>query len=181
MKTSLLKRFPESQSVLQVYAVIAVMFSGWTIIVFLRKLPSWLLTLNTGEIFTVFSYAIVVNLIESLIVLSLLLAICVLLPPRLFRDQFAVRGTIASLGLIGSLITVLLLLKKFGIGGTDRLLMGFLAILLLTAVLLAFSAKVRFIQTAALWISDRLVVFLFVLMPLSAILLIYVIIRNIIT
>jgi hypothetical protein len=179
MKTSLLTRLPESQSILRVYAVIAVMFSGWTIIVFLRKLPSWLLTLNTGEIFTVFSYAMVVNLIESLIVLLLLLSICALLPPRLLRDQFAVRGTIASLGLIGSLITVLLLLKRFGIGGTDRLLMGFLAIILLTAFLLAFSSRIRFIQSAALWISDRLVVFLFILIPLFAILFLYVIFRNI--
>src|SRR5512135_435164 len=98
MKPQLLKRLPESQAILQVYAVIAVMFSAWTIYLFLHKLPSWLLTLNAGEIFTVFSYAMVVNLIESLIVLLLLLAICVVLPTGLLCDHFVVRGTILSSG-----------------------------------------------------------------------------------
>lgn len=174
----MLKRLPESQAILQVYAVIAVMFSGWTIFVFLRKLPSWLLTLNTGEIFTVFSYAMVVNLIESLITIALLLAVCVVLPSHLLRDHFAVRGTILSAGFVGSLIVVLLLLNRFGISSPDRLWMGFLAIVLLTIFLLIFSLKVRFIYSAALWISDRLTVFLYLLIPLFAILFIYVIIRN---
>ena len=180
MKTSLLRRFPESQSILQVYAVIAVMFCGWTITVFLRKLPSWLLTLNMGEIFTVFSYAMVVNLVESLIVLLLLLAVCVLLPSRVLRDHFAVRGTIVSAGLIGATMMALLLLKKFGIAGSGRLWMGLLAVALLTALLLVFSSRIRFIHSAVLWISDRLVVFLFILIPLFAILSVYVIFRNII-
>ncbi len=180
MKTRLLKRLPESQAVLQVYAVIAVMFSGWTIYSFLHKLPSWLLTLNAGEIFTVFSYAMVINLIESLIILLLLLVVCIVLPARLLRDHFAIRGTILSLGSIGSLMVVLLLLNKFGIGGSDRFWMGFLAVILLTTFLLAFSSKIPFLQSAILWLSDRLTVFLFILIPLFVILFAYVIFRNII-
>ncbi len=179
MKARIVGRLPESQAILQVYAVIAVMFSGWTIYLFLHKLPSWLLTLNAGEIFTVFSYAMVTNLIESLIVLLLLAAICAALPPRLLRDHFAVRGTILSMGIVGSLIVVLLLLNKFGIGSPGRFLMGFLAVVLLTAFLLVFSLKIRFIHSAVFWLSDRLTVFLFVLIPLFTILFIYVIVRNI--
>ncbi len=179
MKTRLLKRLPESQAILQVYAVIAVMFSGWTIYLFLHKLPSWLLTLNAGEIFTVFSYAMVTNLIESLIVLLLLLAVCAVLPSRLLRDHFAVRGTILSAGLIGTLMVTLLLLNKFGIGGSDKLWIGSLAVLLLTVFLLVSSSKIRFIHSAVFWLSDRLTVFLFILIPLFALLFIYVIFRNI--
>lgn len=179
MKTNLRKRLPELQPILQVYAVIAVMFSAWTIYLFLHKLPSWLLTLNAGEIFTVFSYSMVVNLIESLILLLLLLVICIVLPPRLLRDHFALRGTILSAGLIGSLMVALSLVRKFGIGGADRLWLGFLAIGLLTAFLLMFSPKIRLISSAILWLSDRLVVFLYVLIPLFAILFVYVLFRNI--
>ncbi len=179
MKRRLLRRLPESQAILQVYAVIAVMFSGWTIYLFLHKLPSWLLTLNAGEIFTVFSYAMVVNLLESLIVLLLLLLACIVLPARLLRNEFAVLGTILSLGLVGSLMAVLLLLNKFGIAGSSRLWAGVLAVLLATALLLVFSSKIRPIQSTILWLSDRLVVFLFVLIPLFAILFVYVIFRNI--
>ncbi len=180
MKTKLLNRFPQPQAILQVYAVIAVMFCGWTIYLFLHKLPSWLLTLNTGEIFTVFSYSMVINLIESLIVLLLLLALCVLLPSQLLRNHFAVRGTILSLGLIGSLMVTLLLLNKFGIESSSRLWIGMLIVILLTALLLAFSSKIRFMYSAILWLSDRLMVFLYILIPLFAILFIYVIVRNLI-
>jgi hypothetical protein len=175
----MLERLPKSQAIFQVYAVIAVMISGWTMIAFLRKLPSWLLTLNVSEILTVFSYAMVTNLLESLIVLSLLLALCVLLPPQLLRDDFVVRGTLLAMGFVGSLIVVLELLREFGIGGSPKLLFGALAIILLTAFLLVFSSKFRFVQSAVLWVSDRLMVFLFILLPLYAILFVYVILRNI--
>ena len=99
----MLKRLPNRQAILQVYAVIAVMLSGWTITAFLWKLSAWLLILNIGEIFTVFAYAMVVNLIESLIILLFLLLSCAVLSPSFLRDHFAVRGTILAAGLIGSL------------------------------------------------------------------------------
>ena len=176
----MLKRLPKSQDILQVYAVIAVMFSGWTITAFLRKLPSWLLTLNMGEIFTVFSYAMVANLVESLIVLLLLLSLCVLFPLRILRDDFAVRGTILSVGFIGSLMTFLGLLRQFGIEISIRSLIGPLAVVFLTAFLLIFSAKIRFLHSAVLWISDRLIVFLYILIPLFITLSVYIVFRNIV-
>ena len=95
------KRLPEFQSIIQVYAVIAVMFAGWTITAFLWKLSAWLLLLNLGEIFIIFSYAMVASFLESMIILLLLLIVCILLPARVLRDEFVVRGTILSVGLIG--------------------------------------------------------------------------------
>jgi len=174
------ERFPKFQAILQVYAVIAVMLSGWTLTAFLRKLPSWLLTLNMGEIFTVLSYSMVTNLIESLILLLLILAICFSLPPRILRDDFAVRGTILSLGLVGSLMAYLKFHVQFAIGNPANLLITPLAVLLLTAALLVFSSKFRFIESAFLWLSDRLVIFLFILMPLYIVLFAYVLFRNIV-
>ena len=173
------QRFPDRQSILQVYAVIAVMISGWTIVAFLRKLPSWLLTLNVREILTVFSYAMAANLVESLIVLLLILALCVLLPPRLLRDDFVIRGTLLVIGVVGSLIVVLELLRQYGIGGSSKLLFGPLVVMLLTVFLLVFSSKIRFVQSTVLWISDRLIVFLYILLPLYVLLFAYVIFRNI--
>src|SRR5690349_22735170 len=100
----MLKRLPNRQAILQVYAVIAVMLSGWTITAFLWKLSAWLLLLNLSEIFTIFSYSMVANLIESLTVLLLLLIVCVLLPASVLCDDFVVRGTILAAGLIGALM-----------------------------------------------------------------------------
>jgi len=176
----MLKRLPNFQAALQVYAVIAVLFSGWTMTAFLRKLPSWLLTLNMGEILTVFSYAMVTNLVESLIVLLLLLTICVLIPPSILRDDFAVRGTILAIGLIGALIVFLSLNMQLNIENGVQLWIGLFATLLFMAILLVFSAKSRFVRSAALWLSDRLIVFLYVLIPLFVLMFVYVIFRNIV-
>jgi hypothetical protein len=176
----MLKRLPKSQEILQVYAVIAVMFSAWTITAFLRKLPSWLLTLNMGEIFTVFSYAMTSNLVESLIVLLLLLTACVLFPPYILRDEFAVRGTILAIGLIGSLIVFLGLHMQFGLENGIKVWVGLFGTLVLMAITLRFSTKSRSVYSAALWISDRLIVFLYILIPLFVLLFVYVIFRNIV-
>ena len=179
----LLQRLPNRQAILQVYAVIAVMFSAWTITAFLWKLSAWLLVLNIGEIFTVFSYSMVANLVESLIVLSLLLVICALLPASVLRDDFVVRGTILSLGLIGSLMAFVKFDMEFGFSSGLKLLRGPLSVLLLMIILLVLPERLRlarFLHSAIRWISDRMIVFLYILMPLFIVVLTYVIIRNIV-
>jgi hypothetical protein len=163
--------------------VIAVMFSAWTIPAFLWKLSAWLLILNIGEIFTVFSYSMVANLLESLTVLLLLLIVCALLPASLLRDDFVVRGSIAATGLVGSLMAFVKLHMQFGMESGMKLLIGPLVVLLLTAMLLALPPKfhlVRFLHSAIQWISDRMLVFLYILIPLFVIVLAYVIFRNIV-
>jgi hypothetical protein len=172
-------RLPNFQSVIQVYAVIAVMFAGWTITAFLWKLSAWLLLLNLSEIFTIFSYAMVVNFIESLIILMILLAACVLLPAYLLRDDFVVRGTILSLGLIGSLMAFVGAEMHFGFENGLRLLIAPLVVLFLMGFLLYRSSTYSRVRSLAMWFADRLLVFLFILVPLFVILSVYVIFRNV--
>jgi hypothetical protein len=175
----MLKRLPNTQAILQVYAVMAVMFSAWTITAFLWKLSSWLMILNVGEIVTIFSYSMFTNLLESLILLLVLLAFCALLPPYLLRDDFIVRGTILSVGIIGSLMAYLGLYMYFGMERAIPLLIGPVVIILLTAFLLGFSSKFHWLRCATTWLSDRLLIFLFILVPLYVIFSAYVIVRNI--
>jgi hypothetical protein len=176
----MLKRLPEFHAVLQVYAVIAVLLSAWTIPAFLWKLSAWLLILNLGEIVTIFSYAMLIDLVESLIVLFILLVVSALLPPRILRDQFVVRGTILALGFVGSLMAFVRFHMQFGIeSGARLLLLGPIAVILLTALLLALSTKVRFIASVTASISDRLTVFLFILVPLFLLLSAYILFRSV--
>jgi hypothetical protein len=174
-----LHRLPDRQSILQVYAVIAVMFSAWTIPAFLWKLSAWLLILNLGEILTVFSYSMVANLLESLIVLLSLLVICGLLPASLLRDDFVVRGTLLTAGFIGSLMAFVKFHMEFGIDTGIQLYLAPVAVLLLTVILLVLSPRLRFLHSAIHWLSDRLIVFLYILVPLFVIVLAYVTLRNI--
>jgi hypothetical protein len=164
---------------IQVYAVIAVMLSAWTITAFLWKLSAWLLILNLGEIFAVFSYGMAMNLIESLVVLLFLLILCVVLPSHFLRDQFIVRGTILSFGIIGSLLAVVGLHMVFGMQLGFMVLVGPLAVIMMTTLLLYYSSEKRFIPTSILWITDRLIIFLFILLPLFVILSLFTIFRNI--
>jgi hypothetical protein len=179
LQVAVRKRFPEFSAILQVYAVIAVLLSAWTITAFLWKLSAWLLILNLGEIFTIFSYAMLADLVESLIVLFILLLVSALLPPRILRDQFVVRGTILALGFVGSLMAFVRFHMQFGMESGARLLFGPIAVILLTALLLGLSSKIRFIAPFTVWISDRLTVFLFILVPLFVLLSAYIIFRNI--
>lgn len=169
------QRLPPFQAILQVYAVIAVMFAAWTITAFLWKLSAWLLLLNLAEIFTLFSYAMAANFVESLLVLLLLLVACALLPSHILRDDFVVRGTILSIGLIGSLMAFVGSEMQFGFENGLRLLISPFAILALTLLVLKFGVM----RSIAARLSDRMTIFLFILLPLFAILSMYVIIRNI--
>ena len=178
----MLQRFPNRQAVLPVYALIAFLISAWTITAFLWKLSAWLLILNLGEIFTIFSYAMVVNLLESLTVFIVLLVVCALLPPPVFRDDFIVRGSILALGIIGSLMAFLRLHREFGMESGLKLFIGPIVVWLLTAILLAFLPRLemlRFLRSAILWIADRMTVFLYVLVPLYIALFGYVVFRTI--
>ena len=172
-------RFPQLRELVPVYAVISVMLSGWTIVAFLWKFSVWLLILTAGEIFTIFSYSMLTNLLEGISVLLILLVVCALLPRHFLRDDFVVRGTILSAGSIGSLMAFLGSYMQLGVEKAGNLLIGPLIMLLLTAFLLGYSSKFRSIRSAALWMSDRVTVFLFILVPLTLGLSLYVIFRMI--
>ena len=145
---------------------------------FLWKLSAWLLILNVGEIFTVFSYSMVANLIESLSVLLLLLILCVLLPASMLRDDFVFRGTILAAGLIGAFMAFVGLHMQFGIDSGVKLLIGPMVVLLLTVLLLLFQPRLRFAHSAISWISDRMMVFLYILVPVYGVLFAYVLFRS---
>jgi hypothetical protein len=173
------KRLPDFQSVLQVYAVIAVMFASWTITAFLWKLSSWLLVLNLGEIFTIFSYGMAANLLESSIILFILLAATALLPANLLRDDFVVRGTILVMGLIGAMMAFEGSHMRFGSEAGLKLLIPPLFVILFMTFLLSRLPTLPFLHSAAMWFSDRVIIFLFILIPLFVVLSGYVIVRNI--
>ncbi len=173
------KRLPTLQSILQVYAVIAVLLAGWTITAFLWKLSAWLLLLNLGEVLTIFSYAMTANLLESLLLISILLVLSLLLPAPVLRDRFALRGSLLAIGLIGALMAFVGIHMQSGLQNRTLLLVAPLVVIAVTTFLLWSSARVvHLVHAGILWISDRLIVFLFVLIPLFLFFSAYAVIRN---
>jgi hypothetical protein len=180
---NILYRFPNLKTIVPVFAVVAFPIYAWTIVAWLWKLPSWLYFLTPLEIASIFSYAMMTALLECLFALSLIVLVNVVLPPQLFRDVFSVRGTWMALGL---------LLCFLGNGGwrVARVISGYkLPFISLTAWLLAgafltfwlvfFSTRSKHMTSFGAWLSERLIVFLYIQIPVSIISTVVVLVRNI--
>jgi hypothetical protein len=177
--TGMFRRFPTLSAILPVYAVIAVPIYGWTITSWLWKLPSWLNFLTPGEITAIFFYAILTAFVESLLICILLLLLCFLLPSQLFRDRFVVRGTWLTIGLTVSILGngIWRGMTRFTYAEISLTVWSMLSLILII-VLTFLSTKVRFMTLIADWISDRLMIFLYLLIPLSILSILVVVVRN---
>ena len=174
----MLKRFPPLNEILPVYAVVAAMAYGWNIFHFLWKVPSWLLFLSLGEILSLLSYALTAALSESFLILAALLLAAFLLPETVLKRDFIVRATWLVVVAYGGIMLLLSLDASYG-SWTRRYWNLFSALFFILAILTAYASKsVAFLRSIALWLSDRLIVFLFILIPVSMISILAVIYRN---
>ena len=169
MLSSILRRLPKFDQILPVFAVIAFLAYGRSIYIFLFKLPAWLTFLTVGEILSVLAYGLVVNLLESLLILVCLLAICLSLPARWFRDVFVPRGTWLALA---ALLSILVYFRRYASLGPDYLSalpVWSLATLGLAALAAFLGGRIRFLRAAASALADRMTIFLFLFIPASLI------------
>jgi len=176
-----LNRLPLFKDIIPVYAVIAFMIQVWAIGVLFQQLPSWSNFLSINEILAVVAYRIAESFMECLLVLGILLVMSFILPPRFFRNVFVVRGAAFVMCLLGSII---LFWKRFdsdpGVLMVDYIQFWTAGALLLASLFSYASAKIRAVSDFMDWVSDRMIVFLYILMPLSVVSLIMVLIRNVI-
>jgi hypothetical protein len=173
------KRLPVLDAILPVFAMIAFLVYGWTIVAFLWKIPSWIQFLILGEILTIFAYSMAVSLLVSLAILGILLLVCLVLPVRWMRDVFVTRGTIAAVFGLGTMMLYMYRISVDGYSYLSNLSRWSWGGLVLTILFTFLSAHIRGVVRAAAWISDRVTVFLFLLLPISLVSLLVVIYRNI--
>ncbi len=178
MRNALNRRLPSFSSLVSVYSVIVTLICGWTTVVFLWKLPSWLLILNVGEVLAAFSYVMAWAMVESLLLLGLITIICLLPAVWSTQENFVIRGAWFALGGYGSLMLIVKFHELFGDAFDRYWGWASLAGLSLTILLAVYSPRVRFLRTGALWIADRLQVFLFILVPVFFLSFLNVILRN---
>ena len=176
----LARRLPKWEAILPVFAVTAFLIYGRSIYVFVFKLSSWLTFLTVGEILSTLAYGLVLNLLESLFLLLCFLAVAFILPGRWLRDVFVPSGT--WFFLVG-ILSVLLYFRQYASIGPDYLsaLPLWLLISLGLAVIMAFlGGRIRILSSAAAWLADRLMVFLYIFVPASLVSMVIVLIRNLI-
>lgn len=172
----MLKRFPPLSSILPTFAVIAFMFYAWSLSVFIYKLPGWLSYLHPAEIGGILAYEFAVNFAESSVFLLILLLVCAALPARFLKHSFVVRGTVIAVVMIASMQVFLyrfFTTPQFGIY-VNTWMLASAAFSILAAWV---STRVRFIQVVVLWLSDRLIIFLFLLIPCSVLSLLYMLLH----
>jgi hypothetical protein len=175
---NLKSRLPSNDAILPVLAMVSFLVYGWTLVVFLWKIPSWIQFLTVGEILVVLAYSLSSSLLESLSVLGILLLACLLLPARWMRDVFVTRGTIAAIFGLGSIMLYLYRFSLFGYSYLAYLTSWSIAGLVITLLFTFLSTHFQTIIRAAAWISDRTIVFLFLFVPISLVSLLVVIYRN---
>ncbi len=172
------KRFPRIQEVVPVYAVISCMIYGWTFVLFFWKLPSWVHFMTLSQVFGAFSYGILTNLIESLIVISGLLGLCALLPSRYLRDTFVDRGSTITIIALGSVMLYQYQFRAVRYDFANEIRPWFIATVFVILLFVFLTAKIRFLKSAIINISDRMIIFLYIFIPLSLICVLDVIMRN---
>ena len=178
----LLKRLPDRQSILGVYATAVFMIYGWTIWRSFWKLPSWMFVLNLWEIFSVYAYAFVVAFLESILVLAILIFIGFVLPSRWWNDRFTSMGLIWLIVFEGSIM-----LRLYG-NRAPAFWEDFVynqgpwwAYTLALALLLSLVVpRVRWLGKGFELLAERMVVFLYIYLPLTVISFMVVILRNVI-
>lgn len=174
----MLKRLPNFHDVVSVYAVIASMLFAWSLLLFFWYLPSWLHFMTLGDLIAVFSYVMASSFFESLAFLLFLLFLCFSLPSNYLRNEFIVRGTSITLCVIG-MIMIYFRINNINIANILFSWLG--ASLALAAITISLLlTKIRQVEQALILLSDRLTIFLYILIPLSIFSLLVIIIRNII-
>jgi hypothetical protein len=179
--SSILRRLPPVSAILPVYAVVAFPIFSWTTVSWFWKLPYWLNFLNGGEIAAIFAYSMATALFESLIVIGFLLLLCLILPSNAFRDLFVIRGSWLALGLTLSFLGHAAWRGFLGFSYIESSLLPWTLISVVVMLLITFAAaRVRFMTRTAAWLSDRLTVFLYLIVPIAILSLIVVVVRNIV-
>lgn len=172
------QKIPKLAQIAPVYAVAVAMIYPWSISRFFWRLPSWLYYSSAGEIAVIFAYMMVVNLIESALVLLAPVFLSVILPKKWFFEKFVTKGALLlslSLGYVMYFDNRLNYQSPFPLGLVYQTP-------IIIAVLFALVFLVDWIgvlDKILIDLSDRLIVFLYISIPVSLISLLVVLVRNI--
>ena len=174
----IIRKIPKLDDIAPVYAVIVMMIYPWTLTRFFWKLSSWILFASVGDLAVIASYMVVINLLESIVVLLVLFAISIILPRKWFYDRFKTRSV--SLVLFGvSYLIYLNMNFQAGSAYPQALIRWIPAAMVVILMLMFLVERVSFLRGALEELASRLTIFLYISIPVSLISLVVVLIRNV--
>lgn len=175
---SIIHKIPKLEEIAPVYAVIVMIVYPWTLTRYFWKLSSWILFASVGDLVAFFAYMVVINLLESVLVLLVPLAMSIILPRKWFYDRFKTRSIALVLFGLGFLIYLNRNLHADSVFPLTLIRwIPVAAVLILALVFLV--DQISFFRRLLEELANRLTVFLYISIPVSAIALLVVLIRNV--
>lgn len=174
---SIIEKIPRLEDIAPVYAVIVMMIYPWTLARFFWKLSSWILFASVGDLTVFFAYMVVVNLLESILVLLVPILMSIILPQKWFYDRFKTRSI--SLVLFGLGYLIYLDKKLYADSPFPLTLVRWIPAAGVAILLLVFLIdRVGFLRRVLDELANRLTVFLYISIPISVVSLLVILIRN---
>jgi hypothetical protein len=179
MLRALRARLPDKRNIVTVFAVAMFLVYTWTLYTSFWKLPSWLFFLRAGEIISIYSYAFLVNFLESVLLLTLVLLLAVILPRAWWRNAFVPKALVLIVIILASAILHISLYRTpdtrpiFVNGQLRWWITTFLIAILLTWL----AGKMDWMRQGLESMADRFLVFLYIYLPLTLIALLIVFAR----
>ena len=180
--TKLRAKLPSRQEALTVFSVVLFIVFSWALYRTFWWVPSWLEYLSVWGILVIFAYVAAFALVESLVILALLIGLGLLLPRKIFKDQFIVQGSALSL-LLG--LGAFLIQRNVGVIYRLKLEQTLLypALILGAAILLVFISsflfkRIHILSRFAQAVAERMTIFAYLYVPMGLIGLLVVVIRN---
>jgi hypothetical protein len=174
---SVFNKLPNRKQIAPVYATAVVIIYAWSLLHFFWRIPSWLYFSTAGEIAVMLAYLFTVNFIESALTVLAPILLSAILPRKWFLDRFVSKGML----LVGLGLGYLLYFDwkiqvdaSFPYGLAKWMPLVAVPILLLIFLL----DRVKFVSRILEELGDRLTIFLYIFIPLTAISLLTVLARN---
>jgi hypothetical protein len=167
------QRLPQKRDMVLAFAFCVFLVFSWSILVFFRKVPYWLLFLDTLDLISSLAYALSFALLESVAILSIWILAGIVLPARFLRERFVALGggtiLVSGIWVIADHTNI--------IGFLESPLWPLLCLgsLVATYLLIYHSHHLQNILTS---LAERLTVLLYLYVPAALASLVIVIIRN---
>jgi hypothetical protein len=170
-------RFPRRSDMIAVLAVAVFVCFTWTLIGFFNKLSSFILYFTLGEIANILAFMMAFALLESLVAAGLLILLSAVLPASWLKEGFAVKGFVILLVATATAILFQKALRDY-FPSLQTLLTYSLLPLLLVALLVWFIHSRPRLQRILLSVQDRILIMLFIYLPIGVIGLLVVMARD---
>lgn len=164
------------EPILPVYSLVCFIVYFWSFLHFLWRFPSWVRYSTFTEILVMFAYMITVNFVESILVISIVIVLCLIFLRR-FTDRFVTTGTLITLtGLLFFVYRSYYFPLKIldGLTSFQWLVVGMVAI----AILVSPWHRWPFLDRNIRSFGDNFLIFLYIAIPFTVLSVCAVLFRN---